>query len=59
MNQHDRRELGEAIASRFDGAVTYYDRAKNGRGGKNGRRQFRSTAVLDLTRLTTMTPRKP
>jgi hypothetical protein len=40
----DRRELGEAIASRFDGAVTYYDAPKNG--AKRNRRQFRSTAVL-------------
>ena len=27
----DRRELGEAIASRFDGAVTYDDEPKTGR----------------------------
>jgi hypothetical protein len=47
----DRRELGEAIASRFDGAVTYYDEATNGRGGKRGRQQFRSTAVLDWATL--------
>jgi hypothetical protein len=44
----DRRELGEAIASRFDGAVTYYDRPKSG--AKN-RRQMRSTAVLDWATL--------
>jgi hypothetical protein len=47
----DRRELGEAIASRFDGAVTYYDQAKNGRAPKQSRRQFRSTAVLDWATL--------
>jgi hypothetical protein len=47
----DRRELGEAIASRFDGAVTYYDQPKNGRGPKQHRRQFRSTAVLDWATL--------
>lgn len=48
----DRRELGEAIASRFDGAVTYYDQPKNGRAAKQtGRRQFRSTAVLDWATL--------
>jgi hypothetical protein len=47
----DRRELGEAIASRFDGAVTYYDQPKNGRGPKQSRRQFRSTAVLDWATL--------
>jgi len=45
----DRRELGEAIASRFDGAVTYYDAPKNG--AKRNRRQFRSTAVLDWATL--------
>jgi hypothetical protein len=47
----DRRELGEAIASRFDGAVTYYDQPKNSRGPKQSRRQFRSTAVLDWATL--------
>jgi hypothetical protein len=47
----DRREFGEAIASRFDGAVTYYDHAKNGRAPKQSRRQFRSTAVLDWATL--------
>jgi hypothetical protein len=47
----DRRELGEAIASRFDGAVTYYDQATNGRTAKTGRQQFRSTAVLDWATL--------
>jgi hypothetical protein len=43
----DRRELGEAIASRFDGAVTYYDEPKTGRQGMQTKTQFRSTAVLD------------
>lgn len=47
----DRRELGESIASRFDGAVTYYgEPSKNGtakRKGGDPRRQLRSTAVLD------------
>jgi hypothetical protein len=47
----DRREFGEAIASRFDGAVTYYDQPKNGRAPKQSRRQFRSTAVLDWATL--------
>ena len=47
----DRRELGEAIASRFDGAVTYYDQPKTGRQGKQTRTQFRSTAVLDWATL--------
>ena len=47
----DRRELGEAIASRFDGAVTYYDEPKTGRRGKQTRNQFRSTAVLDWATL--------
>jgi hypothetical protein len=41
----DRRELGEAIASRFDGAVTYCGEPKTGGRGKQ-RKQFRSTAVL-------------
>jgi hypothetical protein len=47
----DRREFGEAIASRFDGAVTYYDQPKNGRAPKQSRRQFRSTVVLDWATL--------
>jgi hypothetical protein len=47
----DRRELGESIASRFDGAVTYYDQPTNGRGPKRSRQQFRSTAVLDWATL--------
>jgi hypothetical protein len=47
----DRRELGETIASRFDGAVTYYDRPRTGRQGKQTRNQFRSTAVLDWATL--------
>jgi hypothetical protein len=48
----DRRELGESIASRFHGAVTYYAEppkngaSKRGKGG-DARRQLRSTAVLD------------
>ena len=33
----DRRELGEAIASRFDGAVTYYGRPPNDRAPKRKR----------------------
>jgi hypothetical protein len=47
----DRRELGEAIASRFDGAVTYFDQPKGGRQGKQTRTQFRSSAVLDWATL--------
>jgi hypothetical protein len=46
----DRRELGEAIASRFDGAVTYYDQPKSGQ-GKQNRSQYRSSAVLDWATL--------
>ena len=42
----DRRELGEAIASRFHGAVIYYDQPK-GEGKRQNRNQYRSTAVLD------------
>jgi hypothetical protein len=47
----DRKELGEAIASRFDGAVTYYGEPKTGQKGKKARKQFRSTAVLDWATL--------
>lgn len=46
----DRRELGEAIASRFDGAVTYSDRQGHAR-KKSARHRFRSTAVLDWSTL--------
>jgi hypothetical protein len=42
--------LGEAIASRFDGAVTYYNELRTGGRGKQ-RKQFRSTAVLDWATL--------
>jgi hypothetical protein len=45
----DRRELGEAIASRFDGAVTYYGQPPDA--GKRNRPQLRSTAVLDWATL--------
>ena len=47
----DRRELGEAIASRFHGAVTYYDEPTTGRQGMQSGTQFRSTAVLDWATL--------
>ncbi|BBY44093.1 hypothetical protein MCEL_23880 [Mycolicibacterium celeriflavum] len=46
----DRREVGEAIASRFDGAVTYSDRQGQEK-GKRARHRFRSTAVLDWSTL--------
>jgi hypothetical protein len=46
----DRRELGEAIASRFHGAVTYYDQPSI-RDTKQKRHQYRSTAVLDWATL--------
>lgn len=46
----DRRELGEAIGSRFHGAITYYDQPKANGKGKSGT-QFRSTAVLDWATL--------
>jgi molybdopterin converting factor small subunit len=46
----DRRELGEAIASRFHGAVTYYDEPKS-RDTKQKRYQYRSSAVLDWSTL--------
>jgi hypothetical protein len=47
----DRRELGEAIASRFHGAVTYYDQPKSNDRSKQSRHQYRSTAVLDWATL--------
>ncbi|MDT5208951.1 MAG: hypothetical protein QOF67_1366, partial [Mycobacterium sp.] len=47
----DRRELGEGIASRFHGAVIYYDAPKNNQKGKKARKQFKSTAVLDWATL--------
>jgi hypothetical protein len=47
----DRRELGEAIASRFHGAVTYYDQPKASGRGRQARTQFRTTAVLDWATL--------
>jgi hypothetical protein len=43
----DRRELGEAISSRFHGAVTYFDRPKGDKRGRERRTQSRSSAVLD------------
>src|SRR5262245_57764893 len=46
----DRREVGEAIASRFHGAVTYYDEPKTN-GKIKARNQFRSSAVLDWATL--------
>lgn len=46
----DRREVGEAIASRFDGAVTYSDRQGQEK-GKRARHRLRSTAVLDWSTL--------
>lgn len=47
----DRRELGETIASRFDGALTYYNQPKNARVSNRAREQFKSTAVLDWATL--------
>ena len=46
----DRRELGETIASRFDGVVTYSDQPTT-KGSKRAGRQFRSAAVLDWATL--------
>lgn len=46
----DRRELGEAISSRFHGAVTYFDQPKK-QGSKQKRYQYRSSAVLDWATL--------
>lgn len=47
----DRRELGETIASRFDGAVTYSDQPSTKGSKKKSGRQFRSAAVLDWATL--------
>ena len=47
----DRRELGETIASRFDGAVTYSNQPKEEQASKRSRQQFTSTAVLDWATL--------
>ena len=47
----DRRELGEAIASRFHGAVTYSDEPKTSGRGKQAKNLFRTTAVLDWATL--------
>ncbi len=47
----DRRELGETIASRFHGAVIYYDEPKAAGRRRQSRRQFRTSAVLDWTTL--------
>ena len=46
----DRRELGEAIASRFDGALTYYDKPGAAK-DKKGRGRFKTSAVLDWSTL--------
>jgi hypothetical protein len=47
----DRRELGGAIASRFHGAVTFYDQPRAPGRGKQGRTQYRTSAVLDWATL--------
>jgi hypothetical protein len=47
----DRRELGEAIASRFHGAVTFYDQPSGPGRGKQGRTQYQTSAVLDWATL--------
>ena len=46
----DRRELGETIASRFDGAITYYDKPGAAK-GKRDRHRYRTSAVLDWSTL--------
>ncbi|MBV8928263.1 MAG: hypothetical protein JO152_03960 [Mycobacteriaceae bacterium] len=45
-SQPDRQQLGESIESRFDGTVTYYDRASGG-GRFKKRRAYRSKVMLD------------
>lgn len=46
----DRKELGESIASRFDGELRYYDQPRGDKKNR-GRTQYRSTAVLDWSTL--------
>jgi len=46
----DRRELGESIASRFHGAVTYFDQPTNPN-SKQKRYQYKSSAILDWATL--------
>ena len=46
----DRKELGDGIESRFQGALTYYG-PKIRKWGKQARKQYRSTAVLDWATL--------
>jgi hypothetical protein len=47
----DRRELGEAIASRFHGAVVYFDEPKSNERRRQTRTVYRSSAVLDWATL--------
>lgn len=48
----DRQELGESIASRFDGSITYSDQpATNGKAAKNAGPRFRTAVVLDWATL--------
>ena len=49
----DRKQLGEFIESRFDGAVTFYDHPNSSRQGKGKRtaHQYRTPAVLDWATL--------
>lgn len=50
----DRNEFGSAIRSRFDGEVTYYDRARpagSDRRGRGRRREFTNRIVLDWATL--------
>ena len=46
----DRRELGESIASRFHGAVTYFDEPKSPE-SKQERYQYKTSAILDWATL--------
>ncbi len=50
----DRKQLGESIGSRFEGAVTFHDRPNSQQGkrkGKRSAREFRTPAVLDWAQL--------
>jgi hypothetical protein len=46
-SQFDRDRLGEAIESRFDGTITYYDRPSDDTSRFRKRRQYHTKVVLD------------
>ncbi len=52
----DRRQLGERIESRFDGAVTYYDKPSAPGGPAKGKRQQYRTSARSAHRAATICP---